>query len=131
MAWFRPDLFRRVISYSGTLVDLQDDDVPEEKQFPFGAWEYHSSLKLIENAPLKPLRFFTHVSERDGYANNPESTHYNWVMANQRTAAVLKAKGYHHRYVFSKATGHCDGRAIEQTLADALVWTWRGYHADR
>src|SRR5262245_27189424 len=26
MAWFRPDLFRRVIAYSGTFVDQQDDD---------------------------------------------------------------------------------------------------------
>ena len=39
MAWFRPDLFRRVIAYSGTFVDQQDDDAPEEAKFPLGAWE--------------------------------------------------------------------------------------------
>jgi putative alpha-1,2-mannosidase len=27
MGWFRPDLFRRLITYSGTFVDQQDDDV--------------------------------------------------------------------------------------------------------
>ncbi len=30
MGWFRPDLFRRLITYSGTFVDQQDDDAPEE-----------------------------------------------------------------------------------------------------
>jgi enterochelin esterase-like enzyme len=128
MAWFRPDLFRRVIAYSGTFVDQQDEDAPEEAKYPLGAWEYHSSMKLIETSPKKPLRIFTHVSENDLRAKDPESTYHNWVMAGERTAAALKAKGYNHRYVFSRATGHCDRRVFEQTLADTLVWVWRGYH---
>ncbi|MDB6155673.1 MAG: putative hydrolase of the alpha/beta superfamily protein [Chthoniobacteraceae bacterium] len=130
MAWFRPDLFRRVIAYSGTFVDQQDDDAPEEAAYPLGAWEYHSGMKLIETSEQKPLRIFTHVSEKDLRPNDAEETHHNWVMAGQRTAAALKAKGYHQRFVFSQATGHCDGRVFQQTLADTLVWVWRGYHAD-
>lgn len=130
MGWFRPDLFRRLITYSGTFVDQQDDDAAEEIPFPLGAWEYHSSLKLIENSDIKPLRIFTHVSENDNRAKDPEHTYHNWVMANKRTAAALKAKGYNYRYVFSKATRHCDGKVFEQTLADTLVWMWRGYHAE-
>ena len=130
MGWFRPDLFRRLIAYSGTFVDQQDDDAPEEAKYPLGAWEYHSSMKLIEKSEKKPLRIFTHVSENDIRAKDPEETYHNWVMAGERTAAALKAKGYHHRYVFSLATGHCDRRVFEQTLADTLVWIWRGYHAD-
>lgn len=130
MAWFRPDLFRRVIAYSGTFVDQQDDDAPEEAQFPLGAWEYHSSMKLIEKGEKKPLRIFTHVSENDLRAKDREETYHNWVMAGERTADALQAKGYHHRYVFSKATGHCDKRVFESTLADTLVWLWRGYQAE-
>jgi predicted alpha/beta superfamily hydrolase len=130
MGWFRPDLFRRVIAYSGTFVDQQDDDAPEEAKFPLGAWEYHSGMKLIETSEVKPLRIFTHVSEKDLRSNDPEETHHNWPMAGQRTAAALKAKGYHQRFVFSLGTGHCDRRVFEQTLADTLVWVWRGYHAD-
>ncbi len=130
MAWFRPDWFRRVIAYSGTFVDQQDDDAPEEAKYPLGAWEYHSGMKLIETSEPKPLRIFTHVSEKDIRPNDPEETHHNWVMAGQRTAAALKAKSYHHRFVFSQNTGHCDRRVFEQTLADTLVWVWRGYHAD-
>ena len=130
MGWFRPDLFRRLITYSGTFVDQQDDDAPEEAKHPLGAWEYHSSMKLIEASEKKPLRIFTHVSENDNRAKDPEETYHNWVMANERTAAALKTKGYDYRYVFSKATKHCDQKVFQQTLADTLVWTWRGYHAE-
>jgi enterochelin esterase-like enzyme len=129
--WFRPDLFRRLITYSGTFVDQQNDTAPEEKDFPLGAWEYHSGMKLIESTDKKPLRIFTHVSENDLRANAPESSHHNWVMANQRTAAALKAKGYDYRFVFSKATGHCDGKVFRQTLADTLVWMWRDDEATK
>jgi iron(III)-enterobactin esterase len=130
MGWFRPDLFRRLITYSGTFVDQQDDDAAEEATYPLGAWEYHSSMKLIETSEKKPLRIFTHVSEYDNRAKDPEETYHNWVMANERTAAALKAKGYDYRYVYSRATKHCDGKVFEQTLADTLVWTWRGYHEE-
>jgi enterochelin esterase family protein len=130
MGWFRPDLFRRLITYSGTFVDQQDDDAPEEAVYPLGAWEYHSSMKLIETSDKKPLRIFTHVAENDNRAKDPEETYHNWVMANKRTAAALKAKGYDYRYVYSRATRHCDSKVFEQTLADTLVWMWRGYVPD-
>jgi enterochelin esterase-like enzyme len=128
MGWYRPDLFRRIVAYSGTFVAQQDDDAPEQAQTPHGAWDYHSELKLIEKSEQKPLRIFTHVSENDNRSKDPENTYHNWVMAGQRTSAALTAKGYHHRFVFSKATGHCDGKVFQQTLADTLVWLWRGWH---
>lgn len=127
MGWFRPDLFRRLITYSGTFVDQQDDDAPEEAQYPLGAWEYHSSMNLIGNSEKKPLRIFTHVSDKDLRFNDAEETYHNWVMANQRTAAVLKAKGYDYRFVYSLGTKHCDKQVFEHTLADTLVWMWEGY----
>ncbi len=128
MGWFRPDLFRRLITYSGTFVDQQDDDAQEESSFPLGAWEYHSGMKLIDSSDAKPLRIFLHVSENDNGAKLPEESYHNWVMANERTANALKAKGYDYRYVYSRATNHCDSKVFNQTLADTLVWMWRGYH---
>lgn len=130
IGWFRPDLFRRLITYSGTFVDQQDDDAPEEAKYPLGAWEYHSGQRLIETTDKQPLRIFTHVAEQDLRANDPEETYHNWVMANERTAAALKAKGYDYRYVFSRESRHCDNRVFEHTLADTLVWMWRGYHGE-
>ncbi|TWT66144.1 alpha/beta hydrolase [Allorhodopirellula solitaria] len=127
MGWFRPDLFRRLITYSGTFVDQQDSDAAEEADFPLGAWEYHSGQKLIENSDKKPLRIFTHVSENDLRNQDPADTYHNWVMANYRTAEALAAKGYDYRFVFSKGTRHCDKKVFKQTLADTLVWAWQGY----
>jgi enterochelin esterase family protein len=127
MGWFRPDWYRRLICYSGTFVDQQDDDAPEEAKYPLGAWEYHSGMKLIENTEKKPLRIFTHVSEHDLRENSPESDHHNWVMAGKRTAAALEKKGYDHRFLFSLGARHCDGRVFQQSLADTLVWIWQGY----
>jgi iron(III)-enterobactin esterase len=127
MGWFATDSFHRIITYSGTFVDQQNHSQAEAKAYPFGAWEYHSSKELIKNTEKKPLRIFLHASEQDlGYMDD-EAGHHNWVMANQRTAAALKAKGYHYRFVFSKATGHCDGAVFNATLAQTLSWVWRGY----
>jgi hypothetical protein len=70
---------------------------------------------------------FTHVSENDNRAQDPEETYHNWVMAGERTAAAFQKMGYDHRFVFSKASGHCDRRVFEHTLADTLIWLWQGY----
>lgn len=127
MGWFRPDLFRRTICYSGTFVDQQDDDAPEERIYPLGAWEYHSGMKLIENTAKKPLRIFMHVSENDLGRDAPAQTHRNWVLANERMAMALQTTGYDVKYVYSLDSGHCDAKVFDHTLADTLLWIWRDY----
>lgn len=128
MAWFAPQLFRRVIAYSTTLVDQQDDDAPEEQMYPLGAWEYHSGQKLIASyASRKPVRMFINANDRDNGYNQPESGHHNWLMANQRTAAAFKAKGYHYRFVLGQNAGHCEAGVQRATMGEALRWVWRGY----
>ena len=127
MGWFRPDLFRRLITYSGTFVDQQDDDAAEEAAYPLGAWEYHSSMKLIENTEKKPLKIFTHVAEFDLQLTGPGRTHHDWIEANRRTADSLKKMGYDYRFVFSKESKHCQRDIFDHTLADTLIWAWHGY----
>ena len=122
MAWFRPDLYRRVLTYSGTYVNQQSPRNPES---PHGAWEYHENL--IPKSEPKPLRVWLEVSENDNGSKRDEASLHNWVMANERMAAALKAKGYHYRYVFAKAAGHTDGKVTRQTLPEALEWLWQGY----
>ncbi|MEO7099601.1 MAG: alpha/beta hydrolase-fold protein [Luteolibacter sp.] len=124
MAWFHPELYRKVLTYSGTYVNQQ---FPDDPKTPHGAWEYHENL--IRNSPKKPIRIWLHVSENDNGHEKDEASLHNWVMANQRMAAELKAKGYDYRYVFAKAAGHTDRRVTKQTLPGALEWLWRGYSA--
>ena len=122
MAWFHPELYHRVLSYSGTFVNLQ-----RNAEVPHGAWEYHENL--IPKTPAKPLRVWLHVSERDNGAATAGSAYRNWVIANQQMAIVLKDKGYHYEFVYAKAAGHTDGKVIAQTLPQALAWVWQGYHS--
>ena len=124
MAWFSPDLYRRVLTYSGTYVDQQ---FPENPETPHGAWEYHENL--IKRGARKPIRVWLEVSENDNGSKRDEASLHNWVLANQRMAAELKAKDYAYRYVFAKAAGHTDGRVTRQTLPAALEWLWQGYPA--
>jgi enterochelin esterase-like enzyme len=122
MAWFRPDKYRRVLSYSGTFVNQQSPTNPES---PHGAWEYHEHL--IPQSEARPLRVWLQVGEKDNGYQRDEASLHNWVLANQRMAAALKAKGYHYHYVFCKDAGHVDRKAVGETLPEALLWVWRGY----
>lgn len=123
MAWFHPEWYHRVLSYSGTFVNQQS---PVDPATPEGAWDYHAHL--IPESPAKPIRIWMEVGEKDLHFGDPESTFHNWPLANQRMAAALKAKGYAYRYVFAKDALHVDQRVVGQTLPEAIEWVWRGYH---
>jgi len=120
MAWLAPNLYRRVISYSGTFVALQRNAVA-----PNGAWDYHD--KFIPQAERKPIRIWLHVSGNDNGATASAESMRNWIVANDRMAAALKAKGYPYQYVFSEASGHVDRRVQLQTMPGAFEWVWKGY----
>jgi enterochelin esterase-like enzyme len=123
MAWYHPEWYRRVISYSGTYVNQQ---WPFNPATPGGAWEYH--VNLIPNNPAKPIRVWMHVGDRDLYNPNVmRDGMHDWVEANHRMAAALKSKGYHYQYVYALDSPHCDKRVREQTLPEALEYVWRGY----
>jgi enterochelin esterase-like enzyme len=124
MAWFRPDLYRRVLSYSGTFVNQQSPANPKSQH---GAWEYHEHL--IPSSEAKPIRIWMEVGDKDNGFNRDEASLHNWVMANNRMAEALKTKGYHYRYEFAQGAGHVDGKVVRQTLPEALVWLWRGSSA--
>jgi enterochelin esterase family protein len=123
MAWFHPEWYRRVISYSGTFVNQQ---WPFNPQNPGGAWDYHESI--IPNAKPKPIRIWMHVGDRDLYNPNVmRDGMHDWVEANHRFAKVLKDKGYDYQYVYALDSAHCDRRVREQTLPEALEYVWRGH----
>ena len=90
MAWYRTDLYHRVLTTSGTFVNQQWPFNPET---PDGAWGFHN--KLIPESPKKPLRIYLAVGDRDLLNPNVmRDDMHDWVEANHRMAKVLKAKGY-------------------------------------
>jgi enterochelin esterase-like enzyme len=125
MAWYRNDLYHRVLTYSGTYVNQQ---WPWNPETPGGAWDFHS--KLIPNSPRKPIRIWMEVGDRDNYNPNVmRDEMHDWVLANENMARVLAAKGYHYQFVFAVNAGHTDGAVKRQTFAEALEYVWQGYPA--
>ena len=120
MAWYHPELYHRVLTYSGTYVNQQ---WPYNPQTPHGAWEFHEHL--IPNSPAKPIRLWMEVGDRDNF-NNRDGMH-DWVLANENMAKVLAAKGYHYQFVFARNAGHTDRAVKQQTLPEALEYIWQGY----
>jgi enterochelin esterase-like enzyme len=123
MAWYHPELYHRVLTYSGTYINQQ---WPWDEKTPHGAWGFHDDL--IPNNPRKPIRIWMEVGDRDLY--NPNSMRddmHDWVEANERMAKVLAAKKYHYQFVFAQNAGHVDRAVKAQTLAEALEYVWQGY----
>jgi enterochelin esterase-like enzyme len=121
MAWFHPEWYRRVLSYSGTFINQQ---WPSNPQFPHGAWEYHETL--IPASPPKPIRIWLEVGDRDLLNPNVmRDNMHDWVVANENMAKALAAKGYHYQYLFVKNSGHGDRPTKTQTLPQALEWLWK------
>jgi hypothetical protein len=148
MAWFRPDLYRRVLAYSPTFVNQQ---WPHDPALPGGAWEYHSNwpgparpglsargfgspvpsseplgTPLLAASPRKPIRFWFSVGDRDLFYPNAAMADgmHDWVLADERMAQALAAKGYAYQFLFARNSGHVDAALVAQTLPAALEWLW-------
>ena len=169
MAWWRPDLFRRVVAFSPTLVAQVAKGTP----FPNGAWDYHDIDPYQASGPngliiascgttatpvysgqvqpcdtplnktaceavtgctwndtgVKPIRVWHEAGTNDENAGSGPGGHYDFLLANQRTALALKARNYHYHFDLAQGAGHVDQGPLRQTLPTALTWLWRGYTA--
>ncbi|HEV2576549.1 MAG TPA: alpha/beta hydrolase-fold protein [Acidobacteriaceae bacterium] len=123
MAWYHPEWYHRVLTYSGTFVNQQ---WPPNAETPGGAWGFHE--RLIPESAKTPIRIWMEVGDRD--LLNPNAMRdgmHDWVVANEDMAKVLAAKGYHYQFVFAENAGHVDRAVKAQTLPEALEYVWRGY----
>jgi enterochelin esterase-like enzyme len=126
MAWYHPEWYHRVLTYSGTFINQQ---WPWNPQTPHGAWEFHEHL--IPESAAKPIRMWMEVGDRDLFNPNVmRDGMHDWVLANELMAKALAAKGYHYQFVFARNAGHVDGAVKRQTLGEALEYVWRGYGAE-
>jgi iron(III)-enterobactin esterase len=125
MAWYHPELYHRVLSYSGTFVNQQ---WPYNPETPHGAWEFHEHL--IPNSPRQPIRLWMEVGDRDLLDPNiMRDGMHDWVLANENMARVLAAKRYHYQFVFARNAFHVDRAVRLQTLPEALEYIWQDYRA--
>lgn len=123
MAWYHPEWYRRVLTYSGTYVNQQ---WPYNPVTPGGAWEFHKSL--IPNSKAKPLRIWMEVGDQDNYNPNVmRDDMHDWVAANENMAKALADKKYKYQFVFARNAKHVDGGVKRQTLPEALEWLWKDY----
>jgi enterochelin esterase family protein len=101
MAWYHPELYHRVLTYSGTYINQQ---WPWNPKTPHGAWGFHD--KLIPKTKRKPIRIWMEVGDRDLYNPNVmRDDMHDWVLANEQMAKVLAAKKYHYQFVFAEIAG--------------------------
>lgn len=103
LAWRHPDLFPKVASLSGCFTAM-----------PGGCDYYHDAEWLtaqLSQTSHRPLRFYL------------ETGQIEWLLAaNRRFAAMLKDKGYVHRYQ-ERPSGH-NWRTWEQGLEPGLTYLY-------
>ncbi|HEY1464787.1 MAG TPA: alpha/beta hydrolase-fold protein [Terriglobales bacterium] len=123
MAWYHPEWYHRVLTYSGTYINQQ---WPYNPETPHGAWGFHD--RLIPKSKRKPIRIWMEVGDRDLYNPNVmRDNMHDWVLANEQMARVLAAKKYHYQFVFAENAAHVDHATKLQTLPEALEYVWQGY----
>jgi enterochelin esterase family protein len=124
MAWYHPEWYHRVLTYSGTYINQQ---WPWNPETPQGAWGFHE--RLIPKSKPKPLRIWMEVGDQDLFNPNVmRDGMHDWVVANENMAKVLAAKNYQYQFIFARNAGHVDYKVKQQTLPEALEWLWKDYH---
>ncbi len=107
-AWYRPDVFHRVLYLIGTFVDMRGAN-----QVPF--W--------IRKTEPRPIRVFLQdgTADIDSYAGN-------WPLQNQNMNAAMTFSGYDHKFELYEGEAHSTRKSSE-VMPDIMRWLWRGYPA--
>jgi enterochelin esterase-like enzyme len=123
MAWYHPEWYHRVLTYSGTFINQQ---WPYNPKTPQGAWGFHQYI--IPKSKPKPLRIWMEVGDQDLFNPNVmRDDMHDWVLANENMAKALAAKHYQYQFIFARNAGHVDHKVKMQTLPEALEWLWKDY----
>ena len=105
VAWNRPDVFHRVLSFIGSFTNLRGGQ---------------DLATLIRKTEPKPLRVFLQdgSADQNNYAGN-------WFLGNQEIFSALQFAGYESKFVVG-TEGH-NGKHGGAILPDALRWLWQDY----
>jgi len=124
MAWYHPELYHRVVTYSGTYVK---SGVAPRPGHPARSVGTITSISIPESE-RKPIRLWLEVGDRDNY--NPNTLRdgmHDWVAANNAWRSFSRPRATNYQYVFALHAGHTDRNVKAQTLPEALEWVWQGY----
>lgn len=105
-AWFRPNDFRKVITFVGSFTNIRGGHV-----FP----------ELVAASEKKPLRIFLQDGRNDN--RRPGNLENDWFYQNVRLMQALTAKGYEVNYAWGIGNhGQKQGGAI---FPEMMRWLWR------
>ena len=83
VAWFRPDDFRKVITFVGSFTDIRSEHIYPE---------------LVAESIKKPIRIFMQDGRNDNRRSNRLKN--DWFYQNVRLKDALEAKDYEVNYVW-------------------------------
>jgi enterochelin esterase-like enzyme len=135
MIWWRPDLFRRVITFSGTYVS----QVPKDSPFPHGAWIYHDKDPYDDAAPNGLIAAFcesasgpkanSSVEPCDTPLSEPACTAVagcRWNSSLNKPLRVWLEAGTNDNGASSEPSSYRNFKLANERMAKALQA--RGYH---
>ena len=106
VAWFRPEVFHKVMTFVGSYTNIRGEYIYPE---------------LVAAAPRKPIRIFMQDGRNDLRA--PTDLKWDWFYQNVRLMKALQAKGYDLNYAWGiNNHGQKMGGMI---LPDMMRWIWR------
>jgi enterochelin esterase family protein len=108
VAWQFPDKFHKVMTHSGTFVNLQTPG-------------NHDYVDILKQEPVKPLRTTLLSGSSD-----LECCGTTWFEVNNEMADTLTAAGYPYRYMKS-STSHGPTQWHFNDFPAGLRWLWKGY----
>jgi len=122
-AWYRNDLFTRVLSFVGSYTDFRRiGDFPQDEgeKSKYGPWkvahDYPSLIRKTE--PKRSIRVYLQDGE-----NDLDNNLGNWFLNNLRMEAALKFSGYEVNTVWGKGM-HSKKHGMS-VLPEMLEWLWQ------
>jgi enterochelin esterase-like enzyme len=112
VAWFRPNDFRKVITFVGSFTDLRGQHIYPE---------------LVAESEKKPIRIFLQDGRNDnrGMRGDTYNPKRDWFLQNVRLMQALTKKGYDLNYTWGIGNhGQKQGGAI---FPGMMRWLWRDH----
>jgi hypothetical protein len=106
VAWFRPNGFRKVITFVGSFTNIRGQHIYPE---------------LVAETERKPIRIFMQDGRNDN--RRPDDLKWDWFYQNVRLMNALTKKGYELNYAWGIGNhGQKQGGAM---FPDMMRWLWR------